>query len=154
MGSSNYYFLNTHKMEKTSISVVDDNADILEIIKVYFEVNSEYNFRYYQDAVLFLEELDVELDLVILDVHMPNFNIVDAVKMIDVRSPMAYVIVLSADRVWDTMKQLANLGIFRYCEKGANFLEELSGAIAAAHTKITARKHILERMKGLTEHGS
>lgn len=141
-------------MEKSNISVVDDNADILEIIELAFGVNPQYNFRYYQDAIVFLEDLDVELDLVILDVHMPNFDVVDAVKMIDIKSPMAYIIVLSADKVWDTMKQLANLGIFRYCEKGANFLEELKGSIAAAHRKITARKDILTKMKGLLEHGS
>lgn len=130
------------KSDKTKIYVADDNRDVLEIIRISFGEDHPYHFRYYSDALLFLEDLDRDLDLVILDVHMPNFDVVEAVKVIDEKSPRAYIIILSADRVWDTMKQLANLGIFRYCEKGSNFIEELKEAVAAAHRKITLIKKV------------
>lgn len=87
---------------------------------------------------------EADVDLVILDVHMPNFDVIKAVELIDDVSPMAYVIIISADRDFDILKKLSNMGIFRFCEKDENnFLINLRLYIKAAHRKITMRKRAL-----------
>lgn len=85
-----------------------------------------------------------DVDLIVLDVHMPDFDIIKAVQTIDDVCPMAYVIIISADRDFDTLKQLSNIGIFRFCEKDeSNFLTNLRIYIKAAQRKILLRKKAL-----------
>lgn len=131
-------------MSPTQISAIDDDETILFIIETEFKEDPDYRFKFYSDGNKFLGDLDSDVDLVVLDVHMPDFNVAKAVETIDEVSPMAYVIIISADRDFDGLKELTNMGIFRFCEKGeANFLPNLRKYIKAAHRKITIRKGIL-----------
>lgn len=159
---------------KTNIAVVDDNEGILLIIEQEFEKDADYTFKFYNDGNHFLEDItalalakakakaildnsdisldttdlnltnQVDVDLVILDVHMPSFDVIKAVEIIDDVAPMAYVIIISADRDFDILKKLSNMGIFRFCEKDeTNFLVNLRSYIKAAHRKIKMRKGVL-----------
>lgn len=127
--------------KQSDISVVDDSREILEIIEHEFINDHDYKFRFYSSGSVFLDGLSNDVDLVIIDIHMPDFDIMDAIEKIDEVSPMAYVIIISADRDFDGLKHLLNMGIFRFCEKGErDFLPNLRNYIKAAHRKITIRK--------------
>lgn len=129
---------------KTFIYAVDDDKLILEVIDMEFKNDDEYRFKYFSDPSEFLTSLTDDLDLIIMDVNMPDFDVVQAVRVIDEMSPMAYVIVISGDKDFDTLKELTNLGIFRFCEKdGIDFLPRLRQYIRLAHRKISIRKGIL-----------
>lgn len=159
---------------KTNIAVVDDNEGIHLIIEQEFENDAEYVFKFYNDGNKFLEDItalaqarlkakeileqgdisiditdlnltnQVDVDLIVLDVNMPNFDVIKAVEQIDDVAPMAYVIIISADRDFDILKKLSNMGIFRFCEKDENnFLINLRSYIKAAHRKIKVRKGVL-----------
>lgn len=130
--------------KQSDISVVDDNRDILRIIENEFKDDTDYKFKFFSSGSIFLSGLTNDVDLVILDIHMPDFDILDAIEKIDDISPMAYVIIISADRDFDGLKHLLNMGIFRFCEKGEHdFLPNLRKYIKAAHRKITIRKGLL-----------
>lgn len=131
-------------MNRTKTFIADDTQEILEVIKIAFGEDPKFDFKYFNGGH-FLEELHEDLDLIVVDVHMPHFDIVEAVSTIKHISKKAYIIVLSADRRFDTMKQLANLQIFWYCEKGGNFLTELKEAMDAAHVKVMVRKDLLRK---------
>ncbi len=129
---------------KTSIYAVDDDELIIKIIEMEFKCDDDYSFEYFTNAKQFISSLTEDIDLVIMDVNMPDFNVVRAVEVIDDLSPLAYVIVISADRDFNTLNTLTNMGIFRFCQKdGANFLPNLRHDIKAAHKKIAYRKKIL-----------
>lgn len=159
---------------QTNISTIDDNAGVLLIIEEEFSKDTEYRFKFYSDGNKFLEDITAiaeaknkaratleltgvsldltdlslagedDVDLVVLDVHMPDFDVIKAVHTIDEVCPMAYVIIISADRDFDTLKHLSNMGIFRFCEKEENnFLINLRTYIKAAHRKILLRKGVL-----------
>lgn len=132
----------------TNISAVDDDRDILDIIQTEFTPDLEYNFKYFQDGHQFLDELNDEVDLVILDVHMPDFDVIKAVETIDEVSPMAYIIIISAQKDFGQLVRLTNMGIFRFCVKdGDNFLPELRLFIRAAHWKISKRKQLIDKFQ-------
>lgn len=130
---------------KTFIYAVDDEEVIVKIIQMEFENDDDYKFRFFTNPVEFLTCLTDDLDLVIMDVNMgPDFDVVEAVKVVDEMSPLAYVIVISGDKDFNTLTQLTNLGIFRFCEKdGSDFLPRLRKYIKEAHRKITIRKGLL-----------
>lgn len=129
---------------QTHISAVDDSREILEIIEKEFINDREYKFKFFSDGYKFLDDLSDDVDLVVLDIHMPDFNVIEAVERIDEVSPMAYVIIISGNKDWCQLVELTNMGIFRFCEKdGADFLANLRKYIQAAHRKITIRKGVL-----------
>lgn len=131
-------------MAQTNISAVDDSHDILEIIEREFLNDSEYRFKFYSDGNQFLEDLTGDVDLVVLDIHMPDFDVISAVEKVDEVSPMAYIIIISGEKDFSQLVSLTNMGIFRFCEKdGGDFLPNLRLYIKAAHRKITLRKGAL-----------
>jgi DNA-binding NtrC family response regulator len=139
----------TLRMEnKTSIHTVDDDETLLDVIKYEFKDDEDYNFVFFSKPVDFMSSLRSDLDLIVMDVNMPEFDVVEAVKIIDVKCPWAYVIIISAESDSDTLVKLLNLGVFRFCEKdGLDFLPRLREYIKAAHAKITFRKETLKQLQ-------
>lgn len=130
----------------TNISAVDDDRDILEIIEHEFINDREYKFKFFTDGNAFLEGLSEDVDLVVLDIHLGDFDVIRAVEMIDQVSPMAYIIIISAQKDFSQLVKLTNMGIFRFCEKdGMDFLPDLRAYIKAAHWKISKRKSVIEK---------
>ncbi len=124
---------------QTQGAVIDDNLELIGIFKVIFRDFPEYKFSYFIDGNVFLDTVNENLDLVLLDIHLPSFNVIEAVKVINIKSPRAYIIIM-----WDILKQLNRLGIFDFCEKGTmNFVSELKDAVERAHIKIKKRKSAL-----------
>lgn len=130
---------------KTNIAAVDDSKEILEIIEHEFINDREYKFKFYSDGNKFLDDLTDDVDLVVMDIHMPDFDVIKAVERVDEVSPMAYVIVISGDKDFAQLVELTNMGIFRFCEKDAvDFLINLRKYIKAAHRKVVIRKGLLK----------
>lgn len=129
---------------KTLILGIDDDTAIGRVIELEFEDDEDYRLKFFSDPSIFKSNLTPDVDLVIMDINMPSFDVVSAVAEVDSLSPLAYVIIISADRNFNTLKELTNLGIFRFCEKDPyNFLPRLRECVAAAHRKISFRKGIM-----------
>ncbi len=130
--------------DKTRISVVDNDEDIIEIVKYIFRDSSDYRFKFFLKGEDFTQDLKVEqfLDLAILDVRIePWFDVIDAIEIISDLYPMAYVIILSNDTDPKKLKKFIKLGVFDFIEKvGDGFMEELKESVARAHKKILFRK--------------
>lgn len=130
------------KRTRTIIAMADDDPDIVAIMQTEFKRDRKYQIRYYNGASI-LKDLRSDLDLVVLDVKMPRFNVLRAVKRIN-RVTMAYIIIISADRDFDGLVNMANEGIFRFCKKeGVEFLPRLRKDIKDAHAKIKLRNKLM-----------
>ena len=63
-------------MKKTNLLVVDDNKSLVEMIKEYFSNHTEIKVTYEAndglDAIRYLDTKQEEIDVVLLDLIMPN----------------------------------------------------------------------------------
>lgn len=63
------------------ILIVDDEEDIVDMLKDYFELNDYYAFTAY-DGEEAIEKLKLNPDIIILDINMPKLNGLDLCKKI------------------------------------------------------------------------
>ena len=127
--------------DQTSGAIFDDSQVLLDVLAIIFRDYPEYKFSYFIDGNVFLKSVTDQLELALIDIHAPNFNVVEAVKTIREKSKACYIIVMSADRDWDVLLELHRLGIMDYCDKGSkDFGKELLDAVKLAHEKIQLKK--------------
>ncbi len=107
----------------TKIAIIDDDKDLLDLLKVYFERRG-FSVNAYNTPAAALEEIDKKsFDLVLCDLWMPEMNGNDLVKAIRVKNRLLPVIVMTANNTIDSAIESLNLGAFDYITKPLNLSE-------------------------------
>jgi DNA-binding response OmpR family regulator len=115
-------------MPPKKILVVDDEPDVRQLME-HFLTDRGYEVRLAENGRLGLAELDTfRPDVVLLDMHMPEMDGVEALKQLSARSPDLPVIMVTVNEDVQTTSRLLQLGAADYVPKPFN-LDYLEQAI-------------------------
>ncbi len=97
--------------------IVDDEKEICEFLKAFFE---ERNFEVYTansgvSAIKYIQELTPQL--VLLDIHMPGMDGINALKWIKEKYPKVKVIMVTALETREKIEEAMRLGADNYITK-------------------------------------
>lgn len=113
----------SHEVEKKNptILLVDDEEMVLNSIKSFFAIDSDYNLLTYTSPAKALEDLEgngQNIDLVISDYLMPEMDGITFLAKVKERLPLVPRILLTgyADKE-NAIKAINNVGLYQYIEK-------------------------------------
>jgi len=111
-------------LENQNILVVDDKLELREVIRfVLKDRYAVFTVAGAEQALEFLSENPV--NVVLLDVNMPEIDGITALKEIKQRHPNTEVIMISADATFETVREAIRLGAFGFVGKPFNHRELL-----------------------------
>jgi DNA-binding NtrC family response regulator len=109
-----------HKNGMPSILLVDDEEMVLNSIKSFFALESDYHLLTYTSAQKALDDIgrNVHPDLVISDYLMPEMDGITFLAKVKEKLPMVPRILLTgyADKE-NAIKAINNVGLYQYIEK-------------------------------------
>lgn len=120
----NNKFFNSHiysDMEDITVVVwaVDDDNVWLASLKLFLKKHGVDLFVF-NDHEDFFDLLDDKVDIVLMDVHMPNFDIRAGLKKMYAINNRILTILMTSEPDYKTINSIRNgNGIFRFVEKGA-----------------------------------
>jgi DNA-binding NarL/FixJ family response regulator len=122
---------------KISVVIVDDHPFFRQGVCLYFEKNKKIKiieeFADGRGVIQFLEENHNQVDVVIMDLQMPEMDGGEATRIICKQWPEVKVLVLTSYGSWDRVYSLLNSGAAGYLLKDAN-PDKLDAAIKAVQT--------------------
>jgi len=113
--------LNMSETGTPTILLVDDEEMVLNSIKSFFSIESDYNVMTYTSPAKALEELErnhQRIDLVISDYLMPEMDGITFLAKVKEKLPLVPRILLTgyADKE-NAIKAINNVGLYQYIEK-------------------------------------
>lgn len=134
-------------MKNFNIAVVEDDPVYGGMLKYKMSLDPEYNVTLYESASKFLSDSIMLLDVITLDLNLPDMSGLDVLKKIRELNPELHVIVLSGQDKIDMAVELFKLGIFDYIVKDEHALEKLWYAVHKATSHIELSKEVIELRK-------
>jgi len=132
---------------KTRLLVVDDNKNLIELIKKYFESNSkiEVTKEAYdgEEATRILKEENDTFDILLLDLIMPRKDGVYVLEYMKEHKIDKKVIVMSSYNEDDMIRNVSELGVKYYALKPFDFID-LEKKILNISSNKTENKKILD----------
>lgn len=148
----------TEVREQSLIVQLDDDKDVLYACRKILESTGEaYTIEQYSDGILFMDRLaeQLDMDIAILDVHVPQFDLIEAIQRLVYHRPLTYVIVASGDSDASFITKLCNEYNVNYVLKGTNdFAEQLKALVYRFHIKVQKRKEYLLAALAIKEEGN
>lgn len=130
--------------EKFTVALVDDNKDILEAYESL--LSTDFNVMSFDCANHFLSNAsDLELDLVVLDIHMPEKDGFQTYAELKNTLPRTPVIFLSGDPSEDSIVKCLELGADDVLNKPVSkkeFVARIHNKIKSAKTPAAAEEKI------------
>lgn len=110
----------------TTILVVDDEKDLEYLVRRKFraKINDEiYNFRFVHNGLdaLTLLENEPEIDMVLLDINMPDLDGLSLLKQLPTLNPNLQIVMVSAYSDLTNIRSAMNLGAFDFVFKPIDF---------------------------------
>jgi DNA-binding NtrC family response regulator len=116
---------------KANILAVDDDAAFLKQLSNQLE--ADFNVYTASQTPSFLEQIqNRQIDLVLMDMHMPQISGMELLKFIRARGLHHPVIMLTGETNTDAVVSAIQAGASDYVVKGPNFLESLTHRINLA----------------------
>ena len=101
-------------MEKARLLVIDDNKNLVEMIKEYFEskptVKVVYTAQDGEEGVRLIDKKKDEFDIILLDLIMPNKDGLAVLEYINDKKVDKKVIVLTSYNTQDMIRKVSELG--------------------------------------------
>jgi len=135
------------KMLKRKILIVDDDRDILQLIKITLSKKG-YQIKTEADPVKALE-VSVESDIILVDQWMPDMSGIDFIEKIRQKGLNIPVILMTAYGNLEDAVNAMKKGAFHYITKPLNF-EELEIIIQQA-LEVSKLKEELNQLKSILE---
>lgn len=120
-------------------NVLDDDADMNELLKQLFDMNGMPNVSFYDQSDLFVEALNENIHLCIVDQVIPGSVLqgVDVIKIIRERFPKCQVIFVSGTSDPVVLKQIIKIRPEGYVDKGiGNYTKELIDEVIKCSAEI------------------
>lgn len=138
---------------KTTLALVDDHPIVIEGLKALFKEHSEtYNllcFSEGQSIVNFLKQNRV--DVVLLDISLPDINGIDICKIIKTNYPEIFVIGLSNQAEQSTIMQMLENGASGFLLKNTPAQNILDSIEDALYGKIVLSKEVTKILQASPE---
>ena len=118
-------------MKKTKLLMIDDNTQLVEAVKEYFEGSSEIEVKYVAsdgiEGLRLIEEKD-DYDVVVLDLVMPNKDGIWVLEQLKNKGLDKKIIVETSYNAMDVIRQVSEYGVKYYLLKPFD-LEDLEKRI-------------------------
>ncbi len=111
------------------IVIVDDENEILVMLKRFLERTGKYDVTTYLNPVIAVDSIDNNVDVVLLDIMMPQMNGLDALEKIMEKIPNQKVIMMTAYSTLDKVLKSHKEGAKHYIMKPFDSLEALKNKI-------------------------
>lgn len=130
--------------KSVKIAVVDDHPIVIEGMKALFANEaSSYDLICFDKALPFLDFLNQnKIDVVLLDIALPDMNGVEVCKIILEKHPLIKVIALSNQAEQSTILQMLNSGAVGFLLKSVPSEEILSSIQNALNNKVVMNSEI------------
>lgn len=112
-----------------SVIIIDDEKDILDMIEKYLKRDGNYSVRTYQNPIIALSAIDDSVDVVLLDIMMPQMNGLDVLTEITKKQLKAKVIMMTAYSTLDKVLKSHREGATHYIMKPFESLKVLEQKI-------------------------
>jgi len=112
-----------------SVIIIDDEKDILDMIEKYLKRDGNYSVRTYQNPITALSAIDNNVDIVLLDIMMPQMNGLDVLTEITKKQLKAKVIMMTAYSTLDKVLKSHREGATHYIMKPFESLRVLDQKI-------------------------
>lgn len=121
-------------MKKISIYIADDHPIVTDGLRMVLEDVDDITLQgVAKDGAILIDMLTAEpVDIILLDLEMPNMNGIEACKIITERFPQVGVVILSMRQEISMIKSLLQSGAKGYVLKNAEH-EEILAAIKAVY---------------------
>ncbi len=108
-------------MKKINILMIDDNLNLIEMVKEYFKENENINIAYQandgEDGVKQIEKYQNKIDLIILDLIMPNKDGIYVLNEMKKRNLKNKVIVATSYNAAEVIREVSEFGVSYYILK-------------------------------------
>ena len=104
-------------IKKYKIAIVDDENEILNLLKNFFQRGDKYTVTTFSNPVLAVESIDKSYDAVIMDIMMPQMNGLDALEKIIKKNSNQKVIMMTAYSTLDKVLKSHKQGAIHYIMK-------------------------------------
>ena len=111
------------------IAIVDDENEILSMISRFLSRSGNYDVTTYSNPVVAVGAIDKSVDLVLLDIMMPQMNGLDALEKIMEKNPEQKVIMMTAYSTLDKVLKSHKEGATHYLMKPFDSLQALENKI-------------------------
>ncbi len=118
-------------MEKDiyNIAVVDDENEILSMLQRFLSRNPKLNVTTYANPVEAVRYIDKDVDVVLLDIMMPQMNGIDALEKLVEKNPDQKVIMMTAYSTLDKVLKSHKQGATHYLMKPFDSLDSVEKKI-------------------------
>ena len=108
-------------MEKINILMIDDNVNLIEMVKEYFKNNEEVNIIYTahdgEEGINQIIKNESNIDLIILDLIMPNKDGIYVLTEMKKRNINKKVIVATSYNAAEVIREVSEFGVNYYILK-------------------------------------
>lgn len=111
------------------IAVVDDDIQITNMLEKFLKRNENYKVVVYNNPQKALSSIDVKVDVILLDIMMPQMNGLDFLPKIKEKHPTVNVIMMTAYSTLDKVLDAHRYGAEHYLMKPFDSLESVSKKI-------------------------
>jgi len=112
--------------EKYSIVIIDDETEILNVLSRYLTRNPNFSVTTYSNPVSALNSMgNTKVDLVLLDIMMPQMNGLEVLEKLKAHNPEQKVIMMTAYSTLDKVLKSHKEGATNYVMKPFDSLQAL-----------------------------
>ena len=116
--------------EKYSIVIIDDETEILNVLSRYLTRNTNFSVTTYSNPVSALNSMgNTKVDLVLLDIMMPQMNGLEVLEKLKAHNPEQKVIMMTAYSTLDKVLKSHKEGATNYVMKPFDSLQALEKKI-------------------------
>ena len=111
------------------IAVVDDEHEILSMIKRFLTRTEKYDVITYSNPLIAVDSIDKNVDIVLLDIMMPQLNGLDALEKIIEKNSDQKIIMMTAYSTLNKVLKSHKEGATHYLMKPFDSLQALEDKI-------------------------
>ena len=112
-----------------NIAVIDDENEILSMIQKFLSRNEKFQVTTYSNPVVAVDSIDENVDIVLLDIMMPQMNGLDALEKLVAKNPEQKIIMMTAYSTLDKVLKSHKQGATHYLMKPFDSLASIEKKI-------------------------
>jgi len=112
-----------------NIAVIDDENEILSMIQKFLSKNEKFQVTTYSNPVVAVDSIDENVDIVLLDIMMPQMNGLDALEKLVAKNPEQKIIMMTAYSTLDKVLKSHKQGATHYLMKPFDSLASIEKKI-------------------------
>ena len=114
-----------------NIAIVDDTREIIEMLSKTLSRNKKYNISTYINPLTAIDNIDSKIDVVFLDIVMPQLDGLEALEKIIKKNPEIKVIMMTASSTLDRVLKAHKYGATHYIMKPFDSMQNIEKKLEA-----------------------